>query len=247
MARTGTRFPVLIKLLDCADWLSLQVHPNDEQARRLEGSDQFGKTEAWHILEVDPDAELLCGLRPGTTPEALAQAIRDGTLVDLMNRIRVADGDTVFVGAGTIHALGPGMLLYEVQQTSDITYRVFDWNRPQSAGRALHIEQSLAVADPGATGTATHLRPLVDGDVVTLTRCPYFVLDTIAAERTRVTLDTAGQSFHALTAIEGAAEVVGDGWSERLERFDSVVVPAACGAYQIRPRGKTRLLKASVE
>ncbi|MGN6562890.1 MAG: type I phosphomannose isomerase catalytic subunit [Thermomicrobiales bacterium] len=246
LARTGTRFPLLIKLLDTAGWLSVQVHPNDEQAARLAGVGNFGKTEAWHILDTDPGAQLICGLRPGTSAADFAAAVRAGTIADLAQHLTVAPGDTVFIAAGTIHALGPGLLLYEVQQTSDITYRVFDWNRPQTAGRALHIEQSLAVADPQATGQASHLPPLAAGQPTTLTTCPYFTLATVAGDSAPIALDTRGDSFHALTVVAGAAEVRGDGWRETIGRFETVVVPAAGGAYAIVPQGACRLLIASV-
>lgn len=246
VARTGTRFPILIKLLDTADWLSVQVHPNDEQAARMEGADQFGKTEAWHILQADSDARLICGVRPGTSSETIRDAIRDGTILDLAQYVPVQSGDTVFVRAGTIHALGPGLLLYEVQQTSDITYRVFDWNRPQSAGRALHIEQSLAVSDPEATGQPLPEPALSDDARATLVTCPYFTLELVGGETSLVELDTGGESFHALTAIEGEIMVETPAGVEKLGLYETVIVPAACGAYRLLPQGRFRALKASV-
>jgi mannose-6-phosphate isomerase len=244
---SGGRFPLLIKLLDTADWLSLQVHPDDEQARRLEGPAHLGKTEAWHFLEAEPGARVIFGLRPGVGREALAEAIRSGTILDLVRYHPVQVGETLFTPAGTIHALGPGLLLYEVQQTSDITYRVFDWNRPQTAGRALHIEQSLAVADPAAGGRATPPPSVGDGQRAEVAACPFFTLDVIAARTRSVSLDTGGESFHILTAIDGAALVEGRGWRQHLARLETIVIPAVCGAYTIRPVGSARLLKASVE
>jgi len=243
---TGPRFPLLIKLLDTADWLSLQVHPNDEQAVQLEGPGQFGKTEAWHILEVEPGAQVIYGLKPGTTRDALARSIRDSSILDLVQYVPVQPGDTLFTQAGTIHALGPGLLLYEVQQTSDITYRVFDWNRPQTVGRALHIEQSLAVTDLDAGGAAQSLPSLGDGEQAQLITCPFFTLELVAGEQQNLTLDTKGETFHALTVIEGTMQVAGEGWNQTLQRFETVVVPAACGAYEIQPRGAFRALMASV-
>ena len=247
VGQTGSRFPLLIKLLDTAEWLSIQVHPDDEQAERLEGAGHFGKTEAWHILEADAGAQLICGLRPGTPPDALARAIRDGTILDWVRYLPVQAGDTILVRGGTIHSLGPGLLLYEVQQTSDITYRVFDWNRPQAAGRALHIDQSLAVADPAAAPEALPQPALGDGAAARLTGCPYFTLDLIGGQTNEISLDTSGETFHAITLIDGEARVDGDGWTETLARFDTVVVPAAAGAYCIRPVGAFRALMASVE
>lgn len=246
VARTGSRFPLLIKLLDCADWLSLQVHPNDEQAVQLEGPGHFGKTEAWHILEAEAGARLIAGVRPGVTAEALAQSIRTGVLLDVVQYQPVQAGDTIFMPAGTLHALGPGLLLYEVQQTSDITYRVYDWGRPASAGRALHLEQSVAVTNPDGQGQHTRLPPLAAHDEQTLVHCPYFQLETLTAESEPVALDTAGESFHALTVIQGAADVVAGAERVALGRFDSVIVAAEAGVYRVQPRGALRLLRASV-
>lgn len=247
LEKTGERFPLLIKLLDCAEWLSLQVHPNDEQAARLEGPGHFGKTEAWHILEAEQGAELLGGLKPGCSPEQMREAIQAGKpLVDCMHRLQVKAGDSLFIPAGMIHALGPGLLLYEIQQTSDITYRVYDWDRPASAGRKLHIEQSLQVADPGLTGKLVPGQPLRDGEKRTLITSPYFRLALFAGELNGLLEDTGRQSFHAVTVIEGRASLQGEGWELGLERFESALVPAAVGQYQITPSGATRALLASV-
>src|ERR1043165_9632347 len=145
ISRTGTRVPLLIKLMDCAQWLSLQVHPNDKEAVELEGGGQFGKTEAWHILDAKPNATLIAGLKSGISPETLANSIRNGSIINHVQYAKVKAGDTVFMPAGTLHALGPGLLVYEVQQTSNWTYRVYDWGRPASEGRPLHIEKSIKV------------------------------------------------------------------------------------------------------
>ncbi|MDB5045657.1 MAG: mannose-6-phosphate isomerase, type 1, partial [Deinococcus sp.] len=226
----GTRFPLLIKLLDCADWLSVQVHPNDQQAAELEGAGELGKTEAWHILEADTGAELIAGIREGTSAEALKEAILRGEVMEYAERWPVQQGDTVMMPAGTLHALGPGLLLYEVQQTSDTTYRVYDWDRPASAGRALHLQKSAAVtttnrAQPEAAPPA---RP---GRSQVLTRCPYFVLEGLTGPD--LVADTQGQSFHALTVTAGEMTLrVGDE-ELRLAELQSVVVPAATGGYSL--------------
>lgn len=247
VAHTGTRFPLLIKLLDCNDWLSIQVHPNDAQAVALEGPGHFGKTEAWYVLEASPGAQLIAGVKPGVKPDALQQAIRNGSVLELVQHQAVRAGDTIFMPAGTLHALGPGLLIYEVQQTSDITYRVWDWNRPASAGRALHIEQSLAVTDPSATGQVRHLRPMLDTDAQQLVACPYFTLDLLASQAETLALDTHGQSFHALTVIAGRVVVESGDASVTLDRFESVIVPAASQLYQVRPLTPARVLKASAQ
>jgi mannose-6-phosphate isomerase len=226
------RFPLLIKLLDTADWLSVQVHPDDEQARRLEGPEGCGKAEAWHIVAANDEAALISGVRPGTEPEALADAIRGGTLLDLVERRQPRAGETYLLEPGTVHALGPGLLLYEVQQPSDITYRVFDWNRPAAEGRALHIEQSAAVAR--ADRAAVPLTPMAlgDGNRAPLLRTPWFNLDLVVSGRQPLAIAPSG-GVQVLTAIAGAAVLRGDGWQYHLPAFGSVVVPAACGAYRL--------------
>jgi len=244
-SRTGTRFPLLIKLLDCAAWLSLQVHPNDEQAQRMEGASQFGKTEAWHFIEANPGAEILCGLHPGTTAPELAAAIRGSALLDLMQSFSVKAGDSILIPAGMIHALGPGLLVYEVQETSDLTYRVYDWDRPATAGRPLHIEKSIAVANPALTGQMIPWRDLPDGEVQPLVSCQYFTLERLAAQHNPIPLDTHSESFHALTVIAGGARIEGDGWQQELGRFETAVIPAACGAYRVIPEGEMQMLKSS--
>jgi mannose-6-phosphate isomerase len=222
------------------------VHPNDEQAAALEGPGQFGKTEAWHILSAEPEARLIAGVRPGATREVIARAIRAGSILDWAQYHPVRAGDTVFMPAGTLHALGPGLLLYEVQQTSDITYRVFDWNRPASAGRALHLEQSAVVTDATATGQPSARPTLRADDQCALVQCNYFTLDLIAAREEAVSLDIGGHSFQALTVIEGEAAVARGDEAVTLRRFETVIVPAAGGPGQLRPNGACRVLRARV-
>jgi mannose-6-phosphate isomerase len=246
LEHTSTRFPLLIKLLDCADWLSIQVHPNDEQAIRMEGPGQFGKTEAWHVLEAEEGAQLIAGVRPGTSAEELAQAIRSGGIQPYALYHTVHAGDTIFMPAGLMHALGPGLLLYEVQQTSDLTYRVFDWNRPASAGRPLHIEQSVAVTNPKLAGKIQPLPPLAAHDQRSLVSCKYFELSLLVAQGQPIPLDTMGESFHALTVIEGKAEVHCADEQVTLERFESVVVWANAGGYVLNPLSPCCVLRARV-
>lgn len=251
LRQTGRRFPLLIKLLDCAQWLSLQVHPNDEQAARLEGPGLFGKTEAWHVLEAAAGARLIAGMKPEVNAAQLAEAIRGGTITELTQYLEVHAGDSVFMPPGTIHALGPGLLIYEVQQTSDLTYRVYDWGRPQTEKRKLHIEKSLAVANPQASAPAIPLPPLGDGERYRAVQCPYFTLEVLAAQTRPIPLDTAGQTFHAITVIQGRARLSACGGGWELGRFETAVIPAACGTYQIEAADSSaegfRAIKSSVE
>lgn len=244
VSRTGTRFPLLIKLLDCAEWLSLQVHPNDQLAVELEGQGQFGKTEAWHILDAKPAARLIAGLKPDTPSDRIAESIRTGTIIDHVQYVDVKEGDTVFMPAGTLHALGPGLLVYEVQQTSDWTYRVYDWGRPATEKRPLHIDKSIRVTRTDFTATITHQPPAGDGTRHVLVECEYFTLELLSAMSNTIELDTAGQSFHAITVIEGKALLQTGDEQVELEKFQTAVVPAQVGRYQFQPLADCRALKS---
>ncbi len=246
ISRTGTRFPLLIKLLDCAQWLSLQVHPNDKQAVELEGAGQFGKTEAWHILDSELDAKLIAGLKPNTSPEALAESIRNGTITEHVQYANVKQGDTVFMPAGTLHALGPGLLVYEVQQTSDWTYRVYDWGRPATEKRPLHIEKSIHVTRADYTAPVTPSPEYGDGTRHILAQSEYFTLEMLSAASNPIDLDTRGESFHAITVIEGRATLSAGEQSVELDKFQTVVVPASLGQYQFQPLTQCRALRSGV-
>src|ERR1035437_9875524 len=231
--RNGRRFPVLAKLLDCADWLSVQVHPNDEQARRMAGPDQLGKTEAWYFIETDPGAKILLGGKPGTGKDDLARAIRAGRADDVASQIEVRGGEAVLIPAGTLHALGPGLFLYELQEASDITYRAYDWERPQSADRRLHIEESVEVALP--VGPLDRTSPSVSAQTGTCNAiaCEYFEVDLVRGASEPLQADTEGRTFHILTVVHGAVEVTCGPETARLQRFETALVAGAVGAYSV--------------
>ena len=238
-ARPGPRFPLLLKLLDPASWLSVQVHPNDAEARRLVGPDAVGKTEAWYVLDADPGAELLAGARPGVRQADLRAAMRGGAATTgLLARHAVAAGDVLLVAAGTLHAVGPGVFLYELQQPSDLTYRVDDWGRPASRTRPLHTKQALASVVPQSRPA---LRTTAGGGRVVA--CRYFTLDVLDVPGH---LDPAGRTVQVVTAVGAPADLSGPGWSERLEPLDTIVVPAAAGAWELRPGQGGRVLVAAL-
>ncbi len=243
-ASPGPRFPLLAKLLDPIDWLSVQVHPDDRLARQLEGPTAVGKTEAWYVVEAEPGAELLLGTRPGVTLAEVHAAIgrpageRGSAVIDLMERVVVRTGDAVPVPAGTLHAVGPGLLVYELQQPSDITYRVDDWGRPATAGRALQTAQALASVR--ADGVPVIRQAAVDG---TLLASPHF---TLALATAATALDPAGRTLHVVTAVAGDAEIAGAGWSERLDRFETLVIPAAAHPYDLVPAPGAQVLIAAL-
>ncbi|HEX8559377.1 MAG TPA: type I phosphomannose isomerase catalytic subunit [Pyrinomonadaceae bacterium] len=245
-ARYGARFPLLVKLLDCADWLSVQVHPNDEQARRLVGPGEFGKCEAWHVLEAEDGATVYAGVRPGTSRRGLEEAIRGGRILEVAERLEVRAGQTIFIPAGTLHAVGPGLLLYEVQQPSDTTFRVYDWGRPASAGRSLHVEESVEVADPRMTADVRPLPPLGRTSAAAALDCPHFGLEVLSVEGAPLACDTLGRTFHVITVCEGEAEVCCGDERARLGRFETALVAGGAGAYELRAgRGAARALRAT--
>ena len=243
----GTRFPLLVKLLDCADWLSVQVHPDDEQAGRFVGPGECGKTEAWHFLEVEEGATVYAGVRPGTSKRELEEAIRGGRVLEVAQRLRVRAGETVYIPSGTLHALGPGLLLYELQQSSDTTFRVYDWGRPASAGRRLHIKESVAVADPDK-GAVVYPPPSLEGTASARTlSCHCFDLDVVRLGGPVFEGDTEGRSFHILTTAEGSAEVSSGVESMRLGPRETALIAGGTGPYRMRAvGGASKLLRASV-
>jgi mannose-6-phosphate isomerase len=223
--RFGLEFPLLIKYIDAQDNLSVQVHPNDELAAKRHGG--FGKTEMWYVLDCEPGAQLLIGLREGTTKEDYLRAVAGGTVGELLNAVTVTPGDCYFIPAGTIHAIGKGIVVTEIQQTSDLTYRVFDWNRTDSEGRSreLHTELALEAIDFGAPvrNVTQHPSP---NEAALLVESPYFTTNLLnvagAMERTLEIRD----SFTIYICIAGSVTLRGRDGEITLKKDDIVLIPA---------------------
>ncbi len=238
VARYGDEVPLLTKFIDAAAPLSVQVHPDDAYARVHERS--FGKSEAWYVLQADADAAVLWGFRQDETPATIQRAVAEGSLEQRMNRVPVAAGDVIYNPAGTVHAILAGILVFEVQQSSDVTYRLYDYGRLGSDGRprTLHLERALAVASlKGEERARVEPVQLADGWRRRIA-CPHFVLDTrelsfSAAEDGShgVASSTEPGSFQLLQLCRGQATLTWDAGSVALDVGASVVVPAALGAY----------------
>jgi mannose-6-phosphate isomerase len=235
-------FPLLMKMLDCNRTLSVQVHPNDAQGARLAPPDR-GKTEAWVVLAADPGSVIYAGLKPGVTRDDLAASLAGGTCDQLLHAFAPQVGDCVFIPAGTVHALGAGLVIAEIQQASDTTFRLFDWNRVDAAGNArpLHIDESLAVTDfaRGPVQPQTP-RPTSAPGRERLVECDKFVLD-------RLTLSGAqtiggDDRCHVLAVTAGVVDAASDPTGEPLAVGDTALAPAAAGAVELRPRGAATLL-----
>ena len=180
LGREAKRFPLLIKLLDARENLSVQVHPDDDTAKHL-APEEGGKTEAWHVLEADPEATIFLGMKPECDRAALIRAIDDGTAPACLHRYHPHPGDSYFVPAGSIHALGGGVVVLEVQQTSDATFRLYDWGRVDAAGRPrqLHLDKGLtALRELSPSAGRIEARPIAHrADGEHLVSCPHFHID----------------------------------------------------------------------
>ncbi len=230
-------FPLLAKFLDANDWLSVQVHPNDEQAQRLENFPR-GKTEAWIVLSAEPNAQLVIGVESGTSQEAMAEAIRDNRLEDLLVKADVQKGDVLYLQANTVHALGDGILIYEIQQSSDLTYRLYDWGRMGLDGkpRDLHIDKGVAVSNlttlpeiKQIEETESQMQVVVAGE--------YFQTLLHRVDDFSVTIENNGR-FHALTCIEGGLAVESEGVSVEFGLGRTVLIPACMEDYTLAGKGE---------
>lgn len=242
-----TQFPLLMKFLDAHQKLSVQVHPDDATGRRLVGDN--GKTEAWVILHAEPGSLIYAGLNPGTTRERFEEALRRGEVEPLLHRFEPAVGDCVFIPAGTVHAIGEGILLAEIQQMSDATFRVFDWNRVGSDGkpRPLHIAEALESIDfeTGPIGPVTAAtEPCEGGRRQSLIRCPYFALDRwlIGSE---TTLGNA-ERFTLVVCVEGEVSVQHAGREYDAMRGVTLLLPAAVGPCRVVARRESVVLSCTV-
>jgi len=233
MPQAPPAFPLLLKYLDCHRVLSVQVHPDDAYAQKMTRPD-LGKTEAWYVVQAEPTAIIYAGLRTGVTRESLAAAIAAGKTEECLHPVQARAGDCIFIPAGTVHALGSGLIVAEIQQSSDTTFRLFDWNRVDAQGnsRPLHVEEALSVIDfergPVEPQSVQMRRP-ANGDSPRwdlLVDCEKFTLERFMGPGLQRW--QSNNRFAILTIPEGSGQL---SWSEgtlTLGRGDSVLVPAAC-------------------
>jgi mannose-6-phosphate isomerase len=235
-------FPLLIKLLFPDAKLSVQVHPNDEEAQALGIS--RGKTECWYVLDAQPGATVACGLREGVTIDALRAAIADGTAESLLEHLPVQAGDMVFVDAGTVHAIGPGVTILETQQTSDTTYRLYDYGRP----RELHLEHGLAVSKTSTRAGKVAPQPVMAGATAgtRLIAEQYFTVDSFRLAIGDTVLMEPAAKAYCLTALRGDAEIAGEeGNVVMLPAGASAIVPAGTGTITVKAAAELELIRAT--
>lgn len=228
-------FPILIKLIDARDNLSVQVHPDDDYAMRVEG--EYGKTEAWYIMDCDEGAEIIYGFKKDISKEEFRKSIEENTLLDYVNRVKVKKGDIFFIEAGTLHAICKGILLAEVQQNSNTTYRVYDYGRLQNGKpRELHVEKALDVTSTkaiDATGKPMGETVKKDGYSETLlTTCELFTMKRLDIEE-KATVTADSTSFVSLLCLDGNGVVMHGDTCVTLYKGESLFIPASYGEVEI--------------
>ncbi|MBR1764071.1 MAG: class I mannose-6-phosphate isomerase [Ruminococcus sp.] len=237
------RFPILIKLIDAKDNLSVQVHPDNEYGLRVEG--EYGKTEMWYVVDCDEGAELLYGFKHEISKEEFAERIKNNTLLEVTNNVPVHKGDVFFIKSGTLHAIGKGILIAEIQQNSNTTYRIYDYGRVGKDGkpRELHVEKALDVTKL-APAENYPVSPTEQHEGYTsrlMASCEYFttyVLDIDSSAE----LTADDKSFNSLLILEGEGEVTG-GDTVRFKKGDSIFITAGTGTYTVSGKCKAVLSK----
>ena len=233
-------FPVLTKIIDARDWLSVQVHPNDAYAQRVEHQPN-GKTECWYIFSAEPDSELVLGWTHDTSRAEYERRVADGSLGDILRRVPVKAGETFYLPSGTLHAIGKGIILFETQQASDLTYRIFDWNRLGADGkpRELAVQKAADVLTyTHGTGGALLQVPYHYGglDRTALIAGPNFIVERVIATAESASLETHDRPLIVMS-LDAPLEVEGNGTTIALAKYQTALIPAALEWCTVRASG----------
>lgn len=240
----SVEFPLLIKFIDANDDLSIQVHPNDELAKKRHQA--FGKTEMWYVLQADKGAKLNSGFNQKIDKETYLKKLNDKKLTDILNFEEVKAGDVYFIPAGRVHAIGKGILLAEIQQTSDITYRIYDYNRKDTNGkeRDLHTELALDAIDFSCHETYKTDYHSILNESSEIAKCNYFTTNILEFD-TPIAKDIYGlDSFVIYICVEGEYEITSPGTTEKVKKGETILVPASFSQFQLKPlTPKVKLLE----
>lgn len=232
--------PILIKFIDAKEALSIQVHPNNEYA--LKNENDFGKTEMWYVVEAEKDAKLIYGFNQDISKEDFEKAIKENTLSQYINEIDVQVGDTFFITPGTMHAIGKGILIAEIQQRSNVTYRIYDFGRIGLDGkpRELHIDKALDVTNLNKTiktKVEYKFEKINDSEIATLVKCEYFDVKLLKLNNS-IKLQSTDESFHSILVLDGECEIFNQNENLSLNKGESAFIPANFGEYEIKGNGK---------
>ncbi|MDQ6529668.1 type I phosphomannose isomerase catalytic subunit [Flavobacterium sp. LHD-85] len=237
--RFGKQFPLLFKYLDAREDLSIQVHPNDKLAKERHNS--FGKTEMWYVMQADADARIIVGFKEDSSKEEYLKHLNDNTLVSILDDVKAKSGDVFFLETGTVHAIGAGLVVAEIQQTSDITYRLYDFDRVDAQGnkRELHVDLALDAINYNKVDTQKKYDSKINTSNVVVD-CPYFTTNFIPLED-KVEVVKSGETFTVYMCIEGSFEIEYDGFKHTYIKGDTVLIPAAINAFVLN--GKASILE----
>lgn len=237
--RFGKQFPLLFKYLDAREDLSIQVHPNDKLAKERHNS--FGKTEMWYVMQADADARIIVGFKEDSSKEEYLKHLHDNTLVSILDDVKAKSGDVFFLETGTVHAIGAGLVVAEIQQTSDITYRLYDFDRVDAQGnkRELHVDLALDAINYNKVDTQKKYDSKVNTSN-TVVDCPYFTTNFLPLEN-KLEVAKNGETFTVYMCIDGDFEIEYDGFKQAYKKGDTVLVPAAINAFNLT--GKASILE----
>ncbi|SHM96730.1 type I phosphomannose isomerase catalytic subunit [Flavobacterium xinjiangense] len=238
-ARFGKQFPLLFKYLDAREDLSIQVHPNDELARKRHNS--FGKTEMWYVMQADVDARIIVGFKEKSNPAEYLENLKNKTLLSLLDDVKVNAGDVFFLETGTVHAIGAGLVVAEIQQTSDITYRLYDFDRVDAQGktRELHVDLALEAINYNKIETKKEYSQNANQSN-TVVDCPYFTTNFIPLDGV-ISASKSGETFTVYMCVEGAFEIMYDNSKLQYAKGDTVLLPATMNSFVLS--GKASILE----
>ncbi|MCV9933888.1 class I mannose-6-phosphate isomerase [Flavobacterium sp. LS1R47] len=240
--RFGNQFPLLFKYLDAREDLSIQVHPNDELAKERHNS--FGKTEMWYVMQADADARIIVGFKEDSSKEEYLENLTNNTLVSILDDVKVKAGDVFFLETGTVHAIGAGLVVAEIQQTSDITYRLYDFDRVDAQGnkRELHVDLALDAINYNKVDTHKKYQNILNESNVVVD-CPYFTTNFIPLNG-EVKVNKKGDTFTVYMCIEGVFEIGYENAIYQYKKGDTVLIPAAIDAYVLK--GEASILEVTI-
>lgn len=247
--RFGDEFPILVKFIDAADYLSIQVHPDDELAAKRNIG--YGKSEMWYIIDADPGAELISGFSKKVDQQTYLKHLNDKNLKQILNAEKVAAGDVFYMPAGRVHALGPGIFLAEIQQTSDTTYRIYDWDRVDSEGksRELHIEEALDAIDFNVYDDYKSQYQHKQNGTATLVNSPFFTTSLIQLDQALAKDYSELDSFVIYVCVGGSVTIVHDGETEpqvTISQGEAILLPASIDRVDIIPSSDSKLLEVYI-
>ncbi|WMI65888.1 mannose-6-phosphate isomerase [Aestuariibaculum sp. YM273] len=234
------KFPLLIKFIDAKQDLSIQLHPNDELAAKRHNS--FGKTEMWYVFQADEDSNLIVGFNQDMTPEKYLEHLENKTLTKILNFDKVQTGDTYFIEVGRVHAIGAGVMVAEIQQTSDITYRVYDWDRVDDQGneRELHNDLAIDAIDFDMPDNFRVTYGKTENTSNEMVSCPYFTTSYLKVTEP-LKKENKEDSFLIYMCVEGDAEISANGVTESIKKGETLLLPAAIKNFEIKAKDATLL------